>query len=145
MGGAWRGAAATATALLLGSLAACGGDDPYCTTIEADQSTLDDFGATRSNEAYTQYAAALTSISEIAPADAKQEWTTLAAATRGVVDAHEQVGFPLEDMRDADARLALSESDVAVLEEAYSAFNDTTAAREAVVDEVQDACDIDLK
>ncbi len=146
MGGASRGAAALVAAVLLGSLAACGGDDdPYCRTIEADQPTLDDFGSTRSNDAYTKYAATLSSISKVAPADAKQQWTALAAATRGVVEAHEQVGFPLEDMRDADKRQALSESDAAVLEEAYSVFNDTTDARQAVVDEVQDACDIDLK
>lgn len=133
------------TVVLVGSLAACGGDDPYCRTIEADQPTLDDFGATRSNEAYTQYAAALTSISKLAPADAKQEWTTLATATRGVVDAHEQVGFPLEDMRNADKRQALSASDAEVLEKAYAAFNDTAEARKSVVAEVQDACDIELK
>lgn len=140
-----RMAIAAATAVALGTLGGCGGQSPYCQTVQDDETTLDSFGSSRTTEAYTGYAAALTSISEVAPAESKEQWATLAAATQGVLQAHDDVGFALDDMGSADKRASLSESDIAVLDEAYAAFNDTTTEREAVIENVESSCDIELK
>ncbi|MGJ9421016.1 hypothetical protein [Aeromicrobium sp. CF3.5] len=134
-----------AAAVLLGLLGACSGPSAYCQTVQDDEQVLDSFDSDRTTEAYTGYTAVLTDISEVAPAESKKQWTTIASATRGVLQAHDEVGFALDDMADADERASLSESDIAVLEEAYASFNDTQADREAVVKDAQSSCDIDLK
>ncbi len=146
-GKTWKACAATAATMvvLLGSLGACGGPSAYCQTVEDDEQVLDSLGSSRTTEAYTSYAAALTEISEVAPAESKKQWTTLAQATQAVLTTHDEIGFALDDMGDADARANLSEADTAVLEEAYASFNDTTAEREAVIENVQSSCDIELQ
>ncbi len=146
-GRAWSTNVATGAvvAALLGSLGACSGPSPYCQTVQDDESVLDSFGSSRTTEAYTGYASALSDISKVAPAESKEQWTTLAAATQGVLQAHDEIGFALDDMSDADERASLSESDIAVLDEAYATFNDTTAEREAVIENVQSSCDIELQ
>lgn len=134
-----------AMVVLLGVLGACSGPSAYCQTVEDDEQVLDSFGSAKTTEAYTGYATALSEISEVAPAESKKQWMALAAATQGVLQAHDEVGFALDDMADADERASLSQADVAVIEEAYASFNDTTAEREAVIENVQSSCDIELQ
>lgn len=144
---AWTAKAAGVAAgvALLGTLSACGGQSPYCQTVQDDEQVLDSFGSSKTTEAFTGYAGALSDIVEVAPAESKEQWAAIASATQGVLQAHDEVGFALDDMADADERASLSEADTAVLEKAYDSFNDTTAAREAVIKNVKSSCDIELK
>jgi hypothetical protein len=137
--------AAALTAVVLGSLASCGGQSPYCAAVDENQSDLDTFLADKSDAGITTYATAVTSISKVAPAPIDEQWTSLARATQGVLTAHDDVGFALEDMKNEKARTALSEADTEVLNKAYKRFNGTTPQRKAVVADVKKACDIQLK
>lgn len=137
--------AAASTAIVIASLGACSSPDPYCVAVEENQSTLDDFGSESSDAAYAQYATTLETISKVAPAPIDEQWASLTRATQGVVTAQRDVGFALEDMDDEDKREALSEGDIKVLNKAYQRFNGTTSQRKAVVDDVQQTCDIELK
>jgi len=139
-------AVAGTVALALSVLAGCGGEkSPYCEAVEADQKTLDSFGADKSDAGFGTYAKALAEIAELAPASSKKAWTALSGATQGVVDAHAAVGFKLEDMDDQKKREGLSAGDVESLNAAYKAFNGTTDQRKAVVADVKKTCDITLK
>lgn len=139
-------AAIAAIVVVMGTVASCGGEpSPYCQEVEQDRATLDSFGAERSDTAFADYAAVLTSISKVAPAPIDEQWASLKRATEGVVTAHQDVGFALEDMGDEAARAALSADDITVLNKAYERFNSTTAQRKAVVADVLSACDIQLK
>lgn len=129
---------------LCSTLGACGGQSPYCQTVQDDEQVLDAFGSSKTTEAFTGYANALSDISDVAPVESKEQWAALASATEGVLEAHDEVGFPLDDMSDADQRASLSEADTAVLEKAYDSFNDTEAARRAVIKNVKSSCDIEL-
>ena len=136
---------AALTAVVLASVASCGGQDPYCTAVEANQSSLDSFGSDRSDAGFGAYASSLASISKVAPKTSKDDWATLAKVTEAVATAHQDVGFPLEDMDDEQKRTALSERDIKELNAAYDAFNDTAKARESVVADVKENCDLQLK
>lgn len=126
-------------------LGGCGGENPYCTSVENARATLDTFGAERTDEAFAGYARTMTSIAGQAPASSQDDWTELADATQGVITAHEEVGFALEDMTDADAREGLSEGDIEQLNAAYEAFNDTQDQRKAIIADVDDVCGIELR
>lgn len=140
-----KAASVVAGVALLGALSACGGQSPYCQTVQDDEQLLDSFGSSKTTESFNRYAGALSDITEVAPAESKQQWAAIASATRDVLQAHDEVGFALDDMADADQRASLSASDTAVLEEAYASFNDTTAARAAVIKNVKSSCDIELE
>lgn len=130
---------------LLGTLSACGEQSPYCQTVQDEEQVLNSIGSSKTTESFNRDAGALSDISEVAPAESKEQWAAIAAAIQGVLQAHDDVGFALDDMADADQRASLSESDTAVIERAYDSFNDTAAAREAVIKNVKSSCDIELK
>jgi len=139
-------AVAMTASLTLAVLAGCSGEkSPYCAAVEADQKTLDSFGADRSDAGFSTYAKTLTEIAALAPASSKKAWAALSDATQGVVDAHAAVGFKLEDMDDQKKREGLSAGDVDSLNAAYKAFNGTSDQRKAVVADVKKTCDITLK
>lgn len=126
-------------------LAGCGGDDPYCAAIQENRTVLDDFGQKRTDAAYAKYAKAVRSIATTAPDEVKDDWAKLGAVTDGVVKAHKTADIALEDMGDAAKVGALSEDELASLNQAYEKFNDTAAQRKAVVANAKSACDITLK
>lgn len=127
------------------TLGGCGSQSPYCEAVDAQQKTLESFDADHTDAGYARYATAVESVAKKAPADTAKEWKAIASATRGVVSAHEQVGFKLEDMDDATKRQGLSEGDIETLNTAYAAFNDTKKQRAAVVADAEKTCDIQLK
>ncbi len=136
--------AAAATVVAGTVLAACGGQSPYCAAIEENEPTLSSFGKTRTNEAYTNYATVLRSVAESAPASVKDDWTALADATDAIVAAQDEVGVPLDDMRAEGTVEGLDQAQLATLNEAYEAFNDTTDQRDAVVKDAKIECEITL-
>lgn len=126
-------------------LAACSGQSPYCRAVDAQKSVLDSFGAERTDAAYARYAKALSSVAAEAPSTSRTEWAAAAKATRAVVEAHEKVGYRLDDMADEEKRAGLSEGDVEILNRAYAAFNDSLPDRRAAVADARATCDIKLK
>lgn len=133
------------TAVAGAMLSACGGEDPYCAAVTEHQKVLNSFGDKRTDAGFTSYGKAAKAIGAVAPDTVKQDWTTLASVTTGVLAAHQKVGIPLEDMTDPAKVEALSSDDLKRLNTAYDAFNDTAAQRKAVVADVKTACDITLK
>lgn len=131
-------------AVALGLLSGCS-QSPYCASVEESKATLDVFGSKRTDEAFADYARTMNSIAKQAPSSSKDAWTTLATVTQDVIDAHQEVGFKLEDMADEKKRDGLSDGDIEVLNEVYAAFNDTQAERKAVVADAKKTCDITLK
>ena len=140
-----RHAAVLATAVLaLTVLTGCGGEDPYCAAVKEHQSALDSFGQKRTQAGFTTYAEAVRAITATAPDSVRDDWAALGDVTTGVLEAHDKVGIPLEDMNDTATVDGLSADDLATLNDAYDAFNDTAAQRKAVVANVKTACDITL-
>lgn len=133
------------TAVAGATLSACGGEDPYCAAVTEHQKVLDSFGEKRTDAGFTAYGKAVTAIGAVAPKVVKEDWTTLAGVTTGVLKAQQKAGIPLEDMTDPAKVEALSSDDLKTLNSAYDAFNDTGAQRKAVVADVKTACDITLK
>ncbi|EFQ83896.1 hypothetical protein HMPREF0063_10612 [Aeromicrobium marinum DSM 15272] len=133
------GAAATGLALVSG----CGAGD-YCAAVEADLDTLSGFGAERTTEAYTTYADTLRTIGAVAPDDVADDYADLESVTRAVLDAQSAVGVPLEQMTDQAAVAPLTSEQLADLDAAYQAFNDTADQREAIVASVVDECGVTL-
>ncbi len=138
-------AAVAVTALALSVLGSCGGQSPYCAEVEQNTPVLDTFLAKRTDAAFAGYARAATAISKVAPSSSDRQWSALAAATREVVAAHRDVGLAVQDLKDKDARAALSTADVTKLNGAYDTFNATRDERKAVVADVKKTCDIPLK
>jgi|GEM_PF-2646924 len=130
---------------VLGLVSACGGQSPYCTAVKDDKALLDSFGATRTDAAFASYAKALRSVAAEAPSNSKADWKRLAEVTEGVIAAHQDVGFKLDDMKDAKKREGLGTSDIAELNKAYAAFNDTAKQRKAIIADAEQTCDIKLK
>lgn len=134
-------AAAVATVVLAG----CGGQSPYCAAIEKNADTLNSFGKTRTDAAYTSYAKTFRAIAKQSPASVKKDWTALAEVTDGVLAAQKDVGLPLEDMTDKEVVAKLDENQLSTLNKAYESFNDTADARTAVVKNAKTECEITLK
>lgn len=126
-------------------LAGCGGDDPYCAAVKEQQSALNSFGQKRTDAGFTTYAKAVRAIATTAPDTSKDDWAKLGSVTDNVIKAQKKAGIALEDMSDTALVEKLSADDLASLNKAYDAFNDTTAQRTAVVKDVKSACDITLK
>lgn len=126
-------------------LAGCGGEDPYCVAIEENRASLDGFGQKRTDAAFGKNAKAVRSIATTAPDDVKDAWATLGEVTDGVVKAHKSADIALEDMADTAKVDGLDTDELAALNKAYDAFNDTAAERKAVVANVKSACEITLK
>ncbi|MGQ2911496.1 MULTISPECIES: hypothetical protein [unclassified Aeromicrobium] len=139
--------AATAVAATLAGvlLAGCGGQSPYCGAVEKNADTLNSFGKTRTDAAYTSYSKTFKSIAKDAPAGVKDDWTTLAKVTDGVLAAQKKVGLPLEDMRDEKVVAELDDAQLKTLNDAYEAFNATADQRTAVVKNAKTECEITLK
>lgn len=129
-----------ATTLLSG----CGGN-AYCDAVKDNEKTLNSFGKTRTNAAYTKYAATFRSIAKVAPDEVKKDWTDLAKVAEDVLTAQKQVGIKLDDMSKPESIKKLSNSDRKVLNTAYKAFNATSRQRTAVVKNVKQECKITLK
>ena len=92
------GVVAALVALTL--LTACAGEDPYCTAVKDQKSTLNSLGEKRTNAAYRSYARAFRSVAKVSPPAVKKDWTELAEVTASVLNAQDKVGIALEDMAD---------------------------------------------
>ncbi|RYJ00612.1 MAG: hypothetical protein EON52_23270 [Actinomycetales bacterium] len=121
-----------------------GGGSPYCDTVKKNSETLNSFGKTKSNAAYTKYASTFRSIAKESPTTVKKDWTALATATDTVLAAQKDVGLKLEQMTSAAAVKKLSTADLKKLNTAYKAFNATSDQRTAVVKNVKQECKITL-
>lgn len=141
-----RIAAAVAGSIVVAvTLAGCGGASDYCKAVEKDQESLNTFGKTRTDAAYAKYATVFEGIAKVAPSTIKDDWTTLAEVTRTVLATQKDVGLALEDMADTEKVKKIDQDDLTKLNEAYTAFNKTTAQRTAVVKNVKQECKITLK
>ncbi|MET0928793.1 MAG: hypothetical protein ABWX74_04715 [Aeromicrobium sp.] len=139
-------AAALVTSVVAATvLAGCGGDSPYCAAVKENRTALDSFGEKRTEKGFTTYAEALRAIATTAPDTVKDDWSKLGAVTDGVLKAHDKVGLPLQSMSDTAKVAALDADDLARLNKAYDAFNDTAKQRKAVVADVKKSCEITLK
>lgn len=127
------------------TLAGCGGDSPYCETVKKNQDSLNTFGKTKTNAAYTKYAKVFADGARDAPKSVKKDWTLLSKTTTGILDAQKKAGVKLEDMGDSAQVKKLNQSELKQLNQAYEAFNATTEQRAAVVKNVLQECDIKLK
>lgn len=125
-------------------LSACGSPNPYCAAVEDHRKTLVSFGADKSDEAFETYADALAKIAELAPGSSSKAWAEAAEATRAVVTTHQEVGFALQDMDNAKKREGLSSGDIATLNKAYAAFNETLPLRKKAAEDAESTCDITL-
>lgn len=126
-------------------LTGCGGDSPYCETVKKQQDSLNTFGKTKSDAAYTRYAKVFADVAKVAPTSVKKDWSALSKATTDILDAQDDVGVKLEDMDDAAKVKKLDAAQLKKLNQAYEAFNRTTKQRAAVVKNVLQECDIKLK
>ncbi len=132
------------TALAITLLTACSGDDPYCTAVSSQKSTLNSLGEKRTNEAYRSYAQAFRSVAKVSPSAVKKDWTELAEVTAAVLNAQDKVGIKLEEMTDAAKLKKLDTAELKTLNDAYEAFNKTAPQRRAVVKNVKQECEITL-
>lgn len=142
---AQRAAAAAALALAGTLLAGCGGQSPYCETVEKNVDNLNTFGKTRTNEAYGSYAKSFRAVAKVAPKTVQDDWNTLAKVTDDILAAQKKVGLSLEDMSDKKKLADLDDAKLETLNTAYEAFNDTADQRTAVVKNVKTECEITLK
>lgn len=126
-------------------LSGCGGGSAYCDAVKKDQSSLNAFGKTKTDAAYATYAKVFMSVAKVSPAAVKQDWATLAKATENIIAVQKKAGVKLEDMADTAKVKDLDDGQLADLNTAYKAFNDTTTQRRAVVKNVLQECDITLK
>ena len=132
------------TLVVFTTLTACVGEDPYCTAVKDQESTLNSLGEKRTNAAYQSYARAFRSVAKVSPAAVKKDWTELAEVTASVLNAQDKVGIKLEEMQDEDKVKKLDTEQLKTLNNAYEAFNKTTPQRRAVVKNVQQECEITL-
>jgi hypothetical protein len=137
-------ASVVATILAIATLTACAGEDPYCTAVKKQQSTLNSLGEKRTNAAYRSYARAFRSVAKVSPAAVKKDWTELAEVTASVLNAQDNVGIKLEEMSDQGKVKKLDTEQLKTLNNAYEAFNKTTPQRRAVVKNVKQECEITL-
>jgi hypothetical protein len=141
-----RAAAAIATAVVaLTALAGCGGDDPYCAAVKDNLAPLKTFGDKKTDAGYAGYAKAVRAIATNAPDTVKKDWSKLGSVTDGVIKAQKRAGIKLEDMSDPAKVEKLSSDDLTTLNKAYSTFVDTAEQRKAIVDNVEETCDISLQ
>lgn len=132
------------TVLAVSTLTACGGDNPYCTAVKDQKTTLNSLGEKRTTAAYRSYARAFRSVAKVSPPAVKKDWTELAEVTASVLNAQDKVGIMLEEMSDVDRVKKLSTGQLKSLNNAYEAFNKTTQQRRAVVKNVKQECEITL-
>ncbi|MFZ0140764.1 MAG: hypothetical protein WAL70_06735, partial [Aeromicrobium sp.] len=66
------------TAVAFALVSACAGDDPYCTAVKGQESTLNSLGEKRTTAAYRSYARAFRSVAKVSPPAVKKDWTELA-------------------------------------------------------------------
>ena len=86
------------------TLTACAGEDPYCTAVKDQESTLNSLGEKRTNAAYRSYARAFRSVAKVSPPAVKKDWTELAEVTASVLNAQDKVGIKLEEMTGQSTR-----------------------------------------
>lgn len=129
--------------LLLALLTGCG-TSPYCQVVEDNKVALNSLGEKRTDAAYLSYARAFRSVANVAPANVRKDWTKLADVTNDVVKAQRQAGISLEDMLVEDKITQVPPEKLKLLNDAYAAFNGTSAERKAVVKNAKDECGITL-
>lgn len=132
------------SAIAVTTLTACAGEDPYCTAVKEQSSTLNTLGEKRTTTGYRSYAEAFRSVAKVSPPSVKKDWTELAEVTASVLNAQDKAGIKLEEMTDVDKVEKLSTEQLKSLNNAYEAFNKTTEQREAVVKNVKQECEITL-
>ena len=134
-----------ATVVVFTLVTACAGDDPYCTAVKDQKSTLNSLGEKRTTAAYRSYARAFRSVAKVSPPAVKKDWTELAEVTASVLNAQDKAGIKLEDMTDQSKVRKLGTEQLKTLNNAYEAFNKTTPQRRAVVKNVKEECEITLE
>ncbi len=135
-------ALALAASVLLGG---CSSPSAYCQLVQDDQKALDSFGKERTTAAFTADAKRFRRLADLASASVADDWTRLAEVTERVLAAHEKSGLSLEDAQDPAVLAETDSDDLDRVNKAYEKFNATSKERAAVVKNVSDECDIDLK
>ena len=130
--------------VVLATLTGCG-TSPYCQAVEDHQVSLNSLGEEKTNAAFGRYETAFRAVANVAPADIRKDWITLADVINGVLAAHRSAGIAMDDMNSTNKKLAtLPEDKLKALNAAYDAFNNTGTERKAVVKNVKDECQITL-
>ena len=149
--------------LMAGSLTACGGDDnssaggggggSYCDQIKSVKSNVDGLDFTKLDDAqFSDLQNSLAGIASSAPADVKDDWTTLNGAIDQLKQILDDAGLSFNDLQDIqDDPTHLPEGiDVAKLQELaqklhdFASNSDFTAASDAIQANVKSECGIDL-
>ena len=140
-----RTAAALVTALVATSvLSACGGDSPYCSAVKDNQPALDSFGKKTTDATFAKQANAVRTIAATDPDKVAKDWRAIDKAMRGVLAAQRRTKLSFADLADPDKRAAADADDITTVNKAYSAFNDTSRQRLAVVRDVASTCKVTL-
>lgn len=126
------------------TLAACGGDSPYCAAVKTHQKTLGAFGAKVTDAAFAREAAAVREIAATDPAKVADDWKAIDKAMRRVVTAQNKTGLTFDDLADQDTRDDAGADDIETITQAYASFNDTAQQRKAAVEDAQATCNVTL-
>lgn len=134
-------------ALSASGLAACSGSSDYCVAAEKHESALRDFGGTRSNAAFEGYLVTARAMEKSAPDEIVSSWKPVRTSIARVLKAQKSSNplLALEDMDDPAKVNGLGTAEMGKLNDAYTAFNKTADAREAIVTNLATACDLDLR
>lgn len=124
-------------------LTGCSANRDYCNAVESAEAKLQNFGK-RSNAAFASYAKVTGKIADAAPKDIADDWRAISKATKAVVEAHEDAGVDLSEMRKVEKVSQLNPGQVEELNAVYEKFNETKTERSAVVADVAKRCKIDL-
>jgi hypothetical protein len=134
-------------AALLGSaLAGCGADDDpfaaYCDEVRAQQQPVTEALATDGPTALIEALPSFTALSERAPDDIADEWSTLVGAIHGLVEALEDAGVdPATYDRDASSGEVTTEQQAAIDAAARRlTAPETVLALDAVQQQARDVC-----
>jgi hypothetical protein len=126
-------------------LAGCGGDDPYCAAVKEQKTSLDSFGAKKTDKGLKREAEAVRIIATEAPDKAKKNWSTVGAALDDVLAALKSADTTLQAMADPQTVRDMDQDDVDRIRKAYDVFNETSVQRAALVKDIASTCDITLK
>lgn len=137
-------------ALLGGTLSACGGeDDPfaaYCAEVRDQQTALTEALATEGPTALIGALPSFEALSEEAPDDISDEWSTLVRAIEGLVTALEDADVDPGSYDRAEPPPGVTEEEQAEIDAAARRLTapDTVAALEAVQQQARDVCQTPL-
>jgi hypothetical protein len=148
--------------LMAVSLTACGGDDnssagggggSYCDQIKSVKSNVDGLDFTKLDDAqFSDLQSSLVGIASSAPADVKDDWTTLNSAIDQLKQILDDAGISFDDLQaiQNDPTNLPDGIDIAKLQDLAQKLNDFasnsdfTAASDAIQANVKSECGIDL-